>query len=178
MPTLYRFTLLSTLISALFLGGCSTGNLPTTLNVISEACAAATVAIPLLEAANVIPTGIGNIVLAYTSAVSDAASKASAELLTTDTAAEKATKITQYFAAVAVPALGPTVGPEVQAIVNAIASAVNLFISQFNSPSALKAIKGGTADHLKLTAGDRHALGGLKGKLAAMSAKAKGLIKP
>jgi hypothetical protein len=178
MKLFYQFTLISTIISTLLTSGCSTGGLPTTLAVISDACTAATFAIPLLEASGVIPVGIGNIVLAYTGAVSDAASKSSAELLTTDTAAQKATKITEYFAAVAVPALGPTVGPEVQALVQAIASAVNLFISQFTSPSAKTAISSGAADHLKLSAGDRHALGGLQKKLAATAAKSKGLIKP
>jgi hypothetical protein len=180
MRTLYRFTFfLSTLFTALLLTGCSpTGNLPATLNVISEACAAATVAIPIIEASGVVQTGIGNIVLAYTSAVSTAASESSAELLTTDTAAQKATKITGYFASVAVPALGPTIGPEVQTLVQAISAAVNLFLSQFNSASALKAIQSGAADHLKLSAGDRHALGGLHNKLAALAVKAKGLIKP
>jgi hypothetical protein len=176
MKLFYQFTLISTIISTLFTSGCSTGGLPTTLAVISDACTAATFAIPLLEASGVIPAGIGNIVLAYTGAVSDAASKSSAELLTADTAAIKATKITEYFAAVAVPALGPTVGPEVQALVNAISSAVNLFISQFTSPSAVKAIKAGTVP--ALTMGDRHAIGGLQKKFADTSVKAKGLIKP
>jgi hypothetical protein len=177
MKLLYQLTLISTIITTLFTSGCSTGGLPTTLAVISDACEAATIAIPLLEASGVVPSGIGNIVLAYTGAVSDAASKSSAELLTTDTAAEKATKITSYFASVAVPALGPTVGPEVQALVNAIASAVNLFLTQFDSPSAKKVLASPAADHLKLSMGDRHALGGLEKKFVATSAKAKGLIK-
>ena len=176
MKIFYQFTLISTIISTLLTSGCSTGGLPTTLAVISDACTAVTIAIPLLESSGVIPAGIGNIVLAYTGAVSDAASKSSAELLTTDTAAITATKITCYFANVAVPALGPTVGPEVQALVNAIASAVNLFVSQFTSPAAIKAIKAGTVP--ALTMGDRHAIGALQKKFAETSVKAKGLIKP
>ena len=164
-------------IIALLLVGCTVTQISVSLAVVSDACEAATLAVPILEATGILDSGIGNIVLAYTGAVSTAASQSGTELLTSDTAAVKDEKIIGYFAQVAVPALGPTVGPEVQAIVSAISSAVNLFLAQFNSPSALKAIKNGMADQFKLGSGDRRNIGALSKKLVDTSAKAKTLIK-
>jgi hypothetical protein len=168
----------SLLIAALLLAGCTpTTTLSTSLTVLSDACEAATVAIPLLESTGVIQPGVGNIVLAYTAAVSKAASESSAELLTTDSTAVKGTKIIGYFAGITVPALGPSVGPEVQALVNAITGALQAFLVNFTSPSAKAAIASGQADRFKLSSGDRHAIGGLQKKLAGTAAKAQGLIK-
>lgn len=177
MKLFYRATFLVTILSTLLFEGCSTSTPSISLTVVSDACVAATVAIPILEASGVLPSGIGNIILAYTGAVSDAASQSSTELLSTDSPAVQATKIIGYFSAVAVPALGPTVGPEVQSIVNAISAAVDLFVQQFKSPAAQKAIKSGALDHQKLSMGERHALGSLKGKFDTISQKCKGLMK-
>jgi hypothetical protein len=169
----------SLLLAVLILSACSTSQLSTDLTIVSDACSAATIAVPVLEASGVLPTGIGNIILAYTGAVSTAASQSAAELLTKDPVSVMDTKIIGYFADVAVPALGPTVGSEVQALVNAIASAVQLFLSQINSPAAVKlahSVEG--SKPLNLSTGDRHALGSLQKKLAATSIKAKSIIKP
>jgi hypothetical protein len=117
--------------------------------------------------------------MAYTGAVSTAASQSAAELLTKDSIAVMDTKIIGYFDGIAVPALGPTVGPEVVALVNAITSAVQLFLSQINSPTAVKlahSVEG--SKPLSLSMGDRHALGALQKKLTAISEKAKSMIKP
>jgi hypothetical protein len=165
------------LIAALILCACSVSQLSVSLAVVSDATEAATLAVPILESTGVLPTGIGNIIIAYAQSVSTAASQSSAELLTSDSAAVKAEKITGFFANVAVPALGSTVGPEVQAIVQAISSAVNLFLSQFNSPSAKLAIKTGVADKYKMSSGDRHAIGGLQKKFAATAVKCQSLMK-
>lgn len=164
-------------LAILLLCGCSISGISVSLTAISDACAFATVTVPILEASGVLPTGIGNIILAYTGAVSNAASQSSAELLSTDPPAVQATKIISYFSAVAVPALGPTVGPEVQSIVTAINAAVDLFVQQFKSPRAQAALKSGALNHQKLSMGDRHTLGSLKSKFDATSAKCKGLIK-
>jgi hypothetical protein len=174
MKTLYQSTLIFTILTTLLFTGCSA---PAPLMLISDACTAATVAIPILEAGGVIQPGIGNIILAYTASVSEAASKSSAELLTNDTTAQKSEKIIGYFAAVATPALGPTVGPEVEAIVKAIESAVNLFLSQFNTPHAKKLVSEHGGERVKLSSGDRHALGALRNKFDQTAVKAKGLIK-
>jgi hypothetical protein len=169
----------SLLLAGLILSACSTSQLSTDLTIVSDACSAATIAIPVLEASGVLPTGIGNIILAYTGAVSTAASQSAAELLTKDSIAVMDTKIIGYFDGIAVPALGPTVGPEVVALVNAITSAVQLFLSQINSPAAVKfahSVEG--SKPLSLSMGDRHALGALQKKLTATSIKAKSMIKP
>jgi len=177
--TITIFLLSLIFVAVLILSACSTSQLSTDLTVLSDACTAATVAVPIVEASGILPSGIGNIILAYTGAVSTAASQSAAELLTKDPVSVMDTKIIGYFADVAVPALGPTVGPEVQALVNAIASAVQLFLSQINSPTAVKlahSVEG--SKPLSLSMGDRHALGGLQKKLAATSIKAKSMIKP
>jgi hypothetical protein len=178
MKLYYQSTLIFTVIGTLLLSSCSTTGLSISLTVVSDACAAAAVTIPLLEGAGLVPPGIGNIILAYTGAVSDAASQSATELLSTDTALIQSEKIIGYFAAVAVPALGPTIGPEVAAIVKAIEAAVNLFIAQFKSPMVQSAIKHGTLNGVKLGTGDRRALGSLKSKFQATSAKCKTLMKP
>jgi hypothetical protein len=175
MKNISRSTLL---IAVLILSACSTSQLSTDLNIVSDACAAATIAVPVLEATGLLPVGIGNIILTYTGAVSTAASQSAAELLSKDSVAVMDTKIIGYFADIAVPALGPTVGPEVQALVNAIVSAVQLFLSQINSPAAVKfahSVEG--SKPLRLSIGDRHALGGLQKKLAGTAAKAQSLVK-
>lgn len=162
------------LTAALILCGCST---PAPLTLIADACDAAIITIPILEATGIVPTGIGNIILAYASAASEAASKSAAELLTKDTAAQKAEKITQYFAAAAAPLLPGNVGPEALAIVKAIESAVNLFLTQFNGPAGKKAMQNGTADQVHLSMGERHGISAVQKRLLATSVKAKGLIK-
>jgi hypothetical protein len=167
----------SALLLILLLAGCSTTPLSKTLNDIEEATDVATIAIPALEASGVLQTGIGNIVLAYSSAISMAASQASTELLSSNSPAIQAEKIIGYFAAVATPALGPNVSAEVQAIISAISSAVNIFVAQFKEPAAQKAIQSGALDHQKLSIGDRRAIGSIKEKFVTTGAKAKGLIK-
>ena len=119
------------------LTGC--GSPTTLLDVVVTATAAAATAIPLLEAAGVIPVPTATIVLDYVDAVNKAAAQALNEEATADTPAQKAEKIAGYFAAVAAPALGPTVGPEVQAIVNAIIQAVNAFTTELKNPKMIAA---------------------------------------
>ena len=175
MKNFYRVTLISTILLALT--GCSPStDISISLTVISDACQAANVLVPVLEASGVIPSGIGNIILAYTAAISDAAASASTELVSTDPPAVQASKIIADFAAVAVPVLGPTVGPEVQSIVNAISAAVNLFVEQFKSPAAQKAIKSGALDHQKLSFSERHTIGGLRSKFVSSAARSRSLI--
>lgn len=123
------------------LTGC--GSPTTLLDVVVTATAAAATAIPLLEAAGVIPAPTATIVLDYVDAVNKAAEQALNEEATTDTPAQKAEKIAGYFAAVAAPALGPTVGPEVQAIVNAIIQAVNAFTTELKNPKMIAAAAAG-----------------------------------
>jgi hypothetical protein len=123
------------------LTGC--GSPTTLLDVVVTATAAAATAIPLLEAAGVIPAPTATIVLDYVDAVNKAAAQALNEEATADTPAQKAEKIAGYFAAVAVPALGPTVGPEVQAIVNAIIQAVNAFTTELKNPKMIAAAAAG-----------------------------------
>jgi hypothetical protein len=175
MKNFYRVTLISTILLALT--GCSPStDISIALTVVSDACEAANITVPVLEASGVLPSGIGNIILAYTAAISDAAASASTELVSSDPPAEQASKIIAYFAAVAVPVLGPTVGPEVQSIVNAISAAVNLFVNQFKSPAAQKAIKSGALDHQKLSWSERRVIGGLHGRFVASASKARTLI--
>jgi phage-related protein len=164
-------------VGSLLLAACSTGALPTTLTVIEDACEAANVTIPILEAAGTVTPAIANTILTYTSSVATAASQASQELLSTDSAAVQASKIIADFAAVAIPALGPTVGPEVQGIVSAIEAAVNLFVNQFKAPAAQKAIASGALDHQKLASGDRRKIGQLQKKFTSTASTAKSLVK-
>lgn len=122
------------------LTGC--GSPVTLLDAVVTVTAAAVTAIPLLEAAGVIPAPTAQIILEYTDAVNKAAMQALTEEATGDTPAQKAEKIAGYFAAVAVPGLGPTVGPEAQAIVQAIIQAVNAFLVQFKNPKVIAAAGG------------------------------------
>ncbi len=168
---------LTTLALLVFLlAACSTGSLSASLTVIEDACEAANVTVPILEASGVIPVAIANSILSYSGSIATAAAQASQELLTTDPAAEQATKIIADFAAVAIPSLGP-VGPEVQAIVNAIKAAVDLFVNQFKSPTAQKTIRSGALDHQRLGMWDRRRLGQLHNKFTATASKSKSLIK-
>lgn len=161
----------------ILLAACATGTLPTALTVISDACAAANVTVPILEASGVIPSPVANVILTYTSATATAAAQASQELLSTDPASVQAAKIIGDFAAVAIPSLGPTVGPEAQAIVQAIEAAVNLFVNQFKSPTVQKALRSGALDHQKLGYWDRHKLGGMQKKFTDLAAESKALMK-
>ncbi len=165
------------LLALLALTACTISQLSISLAIVSDATTAATIAIPILETAGVVPAPIGNLILDYTAAVGDACSQSSTELLTADTAAIKSEKIIGYFATVAVPALGPTVGPEVAAIIKAIESAVNLFLSHFTTPHARAMIASGAVDGVKLSTGDRRAIGSLQKKFAATAAKARALKK-
>lgn len=119
------------------LTGC--GSPVTLLDTIITATAAAATAIPLLEAAGVIPAPTATIILDYADAVNKAAMQSLNEEATSDTTAQKTEKIIGYFATVAVPALGPTAGPEAQAIIQAIVDAVNAFLVQFKNPKVIAA---------------------------------------
>lgn len=123
------------------LTGC--GSPVTLLDTIITATAAAATAIPLLEAAGVIPAPTATIILDYADAINKAATQSLNEEATTDTTEQKAIKIAEYFAAVAVPALGPNAGPEAQAIIQAIIQAVNAFLVQFKNPKTIAAMGGG-----------------------------------
>lgn len=172
MKTITRSTVL---VAALILCACSVSQLSVSLSVLQDALASAPVIIPVLEATGEVPVGIGNIVLAFASAESTAASQASAELLTNDPAAVKSAKIIGYFAAVQLP---PGVNsPQAQGIINAIEAAANLFLSQFTSLSAQAAIKSGVADRYAMSSGDRHSIGTMQKKFSATAAKCQALMK-
>ena len=84
---------------------CTSSQLTVSLNVVSDAAAAAAVTAPILAASNVIPTASANLIVTYAGEISAVVVKVDAELATADSDAVKASTIVADFAAIVVPSI-------------------------------------------------------------------------
>ncbi len=125
--TISRFCLLISACLAII--ACTSSQLTVSLNVVSDAAAAAAVTAPILAVSNVIPSASANLIVTYAGEISAAVVKVDAELATADSDAVKASTIVADFAAIVVPNI-PGAPANAVALVNGIANAVTLFITQ------------------------------------------------
>ena len=145
------------LVLTFVLVACTTSNLITSLQLVTDAV---TVALPVLEAAGVDPAALA-LAQTYLTSVSTATTQAVTELTSTDSAAVKAAKIASYFAAAVAPDIG---NPQVSAVVRAVAAAVQSFLALLNpAPTvAAKLAAAPQAQSAKLSFGDRQKLGSIR----------------
>jgi hypothetical protein len=163
-------------ILALTTVGCTpTSNLVTTLNAVADAASVAVVVAQGLAAAGKISPADAALIATYASGVSTAVTESITELSSSDTNPIKITKISGFFAAVAVPAIpgGSALAPYITAIVQVVTQ----FIGQLNSSTVLTAAKVAPKAPLKLTMGDKMALHKTKKKADATIAVAAKLKK-
>jgi hypothetical protein len=149
---------------AMITSACNVSGPILALDGVVAASTAAVAIVSALEVTGKVDAVTGSLVTSYASAVSKAASESVSELQSTDTNAVKFSKISAFFAAVAVPSLGNT---NVTAVVNALQSiitAVNSFLQQLHGTVPTGLTVSHNAKAFKLSKSDLKKLDQIKTK--------------
>ncbi len=114
-----------------------------TLSLITTACnplgnlelviTAAQVAIPAISAAGAIPPNTSAEIVKYLGAVNTAVGQTTTELASTDSSAQKATKITGFFAAAAIPVLPTGTDQRIVSVIQSVDAAIGVFLTSIGS---------------------------------------------
>lgn len=163
------------LIAILVLTGCATSGIGVTLSAITIAAEAATITVPALELAGIIPSVIGNVILEYAATVSTAAKAAAIELASSDAQQVKAANVVTILTS-ALKTAPAGLPQEVESVALAITHAVEQFVMQFKTPAMKLQLAPGQKEY-RLTFADRRALSSLQKKADAIAMKARSLKK-
>lgn len=175
MKTMKKLTtLLLTVVLCISMVGCSTSNLVTALNAVSDASSVAVVVTSSLVALGKVSPDVAAQVSTYAQGVSKAVTVANAELNSSDTNPVKITVITAAFAQVATPAFSNA--PEVSAAISAVSVAVQIFLNQLTSSGVLTLARTSPDVKIKMSVGDKLTLHKMMGKVAKTDAAAKLLL--
>lgn len=147
----------------LFQMGCGSNQVVTSLQLV---IAAAEAAMTTLEATGQIDPATATKITNYLTAVSTATSYAATELQSSDTPAQKATKIVQEFASVTAPVLPPGTAQTIISVVQAVTQAVANFLASIQPASA---VSGSPA--LTLSSADRSKLQSIHARSEALKTR-------